>query len=202
MKLKGLILASLTLLFASTSAHAVVFDINTCWSSCENTGNLNVTVATLEVTDDATGVDFTLTNTSSNLGTWATASTIISQLLFNYTGSETLTFSAVTGGATGTITQGDRTNASLSFNLDLDLPPPGSDYFTNGESISFSASATGGVAAGDFASPVMVHLQRLANGGSVKYVDGNGNGVPEPGVLGLLGIGLLGIVLGRRRMAA
>ena len=31
---------------------------------------------------------------------------------------------------------------------------------------------------------------------------GNGNGVPEPGVLGLLGIGMLGIVLGRRRMAA
>ena len=29
-----------------------------------------------------------------------------------------------------------------------------------------------------------------------------GNGVPEPGVLGLLGIGLLGIIVGRRRMAA
>ena len=30
----------------------------------------------------------------------------------------------------------------------------------------------------------------------------DGTAVPEPGVLGLLGIGLLGIVLGRRRMAA
>jgi len=31
---------------------------------------------------------------------------------------------------------------------------------------------------------------------------GGGKGVPEPGVLGLLGIGMIGIVLGRRRMAA
>ena len=31
---------------------------------------------------------------------------------------------------------------------------------------------------------------------------GGGKGVPEPGVLGLLGIGMIGIALGRRRMAA
>ncbi|MEN8205322.1 MAG: PEP-CTERM sorting domain-containing protein [Pseudomonadota bacterium] len=31
---------------------------------------------------------------------------------------------------------------------------------------------------------------------------GGGHDVPEPGVLGLLGIGLIGIVLGRRRMVA
>ena len=36
----------------------------------------------------------------------------------------------------------------------------------------------------------------------ISEFDGGGNGVPEPSILGLLGIGLLGIALGRRRMAA
>lgn len=35
----------------------------------------------------------------------------------------------------------------------------------------------------------------------VPEFDGNSHEVPEPGVLGLLGVGLVGIILGRRRRA-
>ena len=50
------------------------------------------------------------------------------------------------------------------------------------------------------------HFESLADIGRDVFDPGKSGGdsyeVPEPGVLGLLGIGLIGIVLRRRRMAA
>jgi hypothetical protein len=105
------------------SASAVTIDINTCWTECNAPALPNVTVATLAFNNTvANTVQFTLTNTQSNLGAVSGSGAFISQLLFNYTGSSALTFTKIDFSDVsneGSFAQGSLTNAGLSFNLDL-----------------------------------------------------------------------------------
>jgi hypothetical protein len=186
------------------SASAVTIDINTCWSSCGTPALPNVTVATLNFNNTvANTVQFTLSNTISNLPV-ANSGSFISQVLFNYTGglsSLTFTkvdFSAVNNG--GSLDQGTTTNAALSFNLDLALPTSnsggGAARFKNSESLVWTLSGAG-LDASQFSTATnstLVHIQGIGptNAGSTKYVNG---AVPIPGSVGLFGAGFAAFVV-------
>jgi PEP-CTERM motif len=213
-----------------SSVQAFVVDLNQCWSSCNNLdiANQNATVATLEVTQSGADVDFVLTNLVGNLGTdfGTSPDTIITQFNFSYSGGDT-TLAAIKTDIESTfagpssiaspngVNTGDFTDAGVGFNITIDLPPPPGDptdpaLFTDGEALSWTIS---GASAIDFLAPLtgetqfaMVHIQRLANGESVKFVDngpgGGGTPVSEPGTLAVLGVGLAGLGLARRRRRA
>lgn len=198
-------LAIVALLLASPlwfQGEANAIPINQCWSSCNNvSGDESATVATVTITDSGTDkVAFTLTNSIGNLSA-ADADSYISLFEFNYIGSEALSFSSITGDATGSFLTGSSTDAGLNFNLKLDFPPPATggpssnpEYFLDTESVSWTIEGTG-LLASDFSNPMMVHIQSLGGVSdfSVKYAS-----VPAPGIALLIGLGMIGIVVGGR----
>lgn len=223
-----------------STSNALTLSIDTCISSCDNTNNTNVTVATLDLTQQLDGVRFLFTNTTANLGIYQNASSFISKLLLSYSGAasgtalNSLTFGDFVGGAIDpglNATQFDTdaafNDAGYQFQIELDLPTSGSGggtkRFTNGETLAWTIFD---VEIGDFAVEIdegggpqtvdisgFVHIQSLANGGSVKYWgfpdpggsssggggSSSGGDIPEPATIALLGASLFGVGLARRR---
>lgn len=173
--------------------------INTCQTGACG-GSVTVADLTLSQVNGNT-VGFSLSNSVSNLNN-DDNSTFISEFFFNYVGnSSSLSFSPVLGpiGTSYSFSSGAKTNAGLSFNLDLELPTSnqdsGTQRFKNGETITWNATGTGPLSVNDFVNPMMVHIQSLVNGDSAKYI---ANSVPAPAAAALIGLGLIGFASASR----
>jgi len=105
-----------------------------------------------------------------------------------------------------TFNAGGFTDAGLTFNWSLDLPPPGIVFASNGV-LSFDITGSG-IDASDFHTPFMVHIQRLNTASAGVYGQGSDSikvttsvtPIPEPEIYAMLGVGL-GLMgwVGRRR---
>ncbi|WNC69072.1 PEP-CTERM sorting domain-containing protein [Thalassotalea nanhaiensis] len=220
----------LFLLIFSSNAKSALIEFSTCHSSCSNIGLSNgdavgVVVATLEYVENGDNLDFTLTNTIGNLFP-GNDFTFLSRLFFggdlDATSliNESANVDAITFDGTGF------TNASITFNWDVDFPNCGNiscDRMTDGETATWTLT---NLSLENIFTPAMVHFQALPDGGgSVKITDGGPGcpaevpgdecfcaenpghdtcivtprGLPEPGTLLILGSGLIGLFISRRR---
>ena len=209
-------ITSVGLLVLAGSLQALSIPINT-FATGENAGS--ATVATLNLNQNGSNVDFRLTNSVGNLGA-ANAGTFISDLGFSYSGSGVLTPTSFTGfgGSGQSISAGDFSvnpsgnfQGGYNFALELGFPTTnknsGAQRFLNGEYVSWTIS---NVVLEDFLNPVSgtgglalaaVHIQSLASGNSTTYI----SAVPIPAAawlfLSALG-GLVGVKKLRDRSSA
>ncbi|MDE2366469.1 MAG: PEP-CTERM sorting domain-containing protein [Betaproteobacteria bacterium] len=215
-------LAGLGIMTASLPVSALVINIDTYLTG--STVTANAPVATLTLTQNGSNVDFDFRNFANNLPGGAGDDAFISELLFSYGGTSTLTSASFSNfGGTQAITAASFSinppgkDAGYDFFLDLHYPTSSANRFTDGE---FSTWTISNVSVGDFVGPVpgsgpaslaLVHIQQVGAGpggaDSVKYVGSAGsnpaglpeNLIPEPGSLALISLGLLGLGTARRR---
>jgi len=207
----------------------LVIEIDTYVTGDTGSNPGTATVATLTITQNGpNAVNFNFENSVNNLPGGIGDDAFISRLEFTYDGTplfSTLTFNNF--GGSQVVTSADfglaGIDASYDFYLDLDYPTsggPSSDRFFNGENSTWTITSTELLSESDFSvlvsgsgpdSLAMVHIQQVGEGKggdfSLKYVGdactdcgGTGDtGIPEPGTLLLLGAGVWGLSLARRR---
>jgi hypothetical protein len=103
------------------------------------------------------------------------------------------------GGGGGGVTQGDSGSGMLTLNFDsatssLSL----SDFFVRYQSITGAGTTTSAVGSGTITGSSGGGTSSTSSGGTTTSSSG-GTPVPEPGMLGLFGLGLLGLGAAQRR---
>lgn len=220
-------LVGLGIMAVPLSAAALSIDINTYVTGSTVSGN--ATVATLTLTQNGSNVDFSFVNSVNNLSGGIGDDAFISQLLFSYGGVTALSGASFSNfGGTQSIVAGDfdinppGKNAGYDFYLELDFPTKASQRFLDGEVTTWTISNVqindfmGSVSGSGAASLAMVHVQQVGagsgGGSSVKYIGSTEtrnppaelpqNSVPEPATLALMGIGLFGLGVQRKRKSS
>ncbi len=161
------------------------------------------TLATLEITETADGVQFTLTNVAVDAGIDA----FLTQLFLTYESSTAgLTLTDDGGVATDDFTTNDIINASFDFQIIVEWETSnrggGEERLEIGESSTFTIV---GATLDDFLSDddvfAMIHIQGLDGGGSTKYT-ATIPPIPLPAAGGLLLAALGALAIRRRREQA
>jgi hypothetical protein len=186
-------------------ADAAVFVFNSCFTGdCGNvTGSVSVTVN--DNGTNANNLDFSVANNTNG---------DLDYLRFLHnplpTGTAQITNFAVTTGSVGTATAsfGAGTDASLSYNLDIQFPNPAGSRLNAGEAVTFTlGSSTGFNLNATSLNAVLAHVISLSvGGGSVKLTTGGGGStggggqtVPEPASMALLGLAAFAAARRNRR---
>lgn len=186
------------------SAHSAIYDFDTIQSGATPAGA--APWATLTVNQVASGVVSLRLDAVNLPGT-----EFLSLFEYNIAGSGAVTAAVnlplggvdPTTGANNGFHFGPINDANLSFNADVDFPPPSGAFalkFTNGEFFSWTLSRSG-LSVADITGPMMIHIQGIAPSGSSKVTASLRN-VPDGGsTLALVGLAIAGLGLARRKLS-
>lgn len=197
--------AAALLLMSAASANAAPITIGACYTGdCLNlTGTISLTI-TADSSNENSGDDdlkFVIANNTNGF---------IDQLGLFYSGG--LSGAPVIEGFVGTggtseptvsLAECNTDNSSQGLNVCFNFRQPNRTRFDAGDTVTFFLdSNSAGLSASSFASTAaFAHINEIAGGrGSAKTTDIVR--VPEPGILLLMGSGMLGAVIARRRKTA
>lgn len=156
---------------AAPQASAITYNFSDVWSGA-TPSSLVTPWVTLDVNQiDANNVSLLLT--AVNL----TNTEFISLFEYNIQGGQgAVTPTNIINGSVLNLTQGANgfgfgssfVDASLSFNSDVNFPPPGDTRFTNGSSFGWTLSRSTGINVDNIISPMLVHIQSIGTNGALS----------------------------------